>query len=157
VRPTMEASKFSFSNQLRVRNYEVDWQGIVHNGSYLLYFEVGRVEYLKNIGAQIDLNMINGASKVVLVRNEINYKAPALFDQLLTVRTRIAFIKNTSFAMEGLMERADTGEAVAENVAYHVWLDPKTDKPVPVPEDFRSRVVKFEGRNCEFIASPDRH
>ncbi|MBI4417163.1 MAG: hypothetical protein HY563_00195, partial [Ignavibacteriales bacterium] len=46
---------FGHRTELTVRNYEVDWQGIVHNAVYLLYFEMGRVEYLKQIGATLDL------------------------------------------------------------------------------------------------------
>src|SRR5712692_1637417 len=92
--------------QVRVRNYEVDWQGIVHNAVYLLYFEIGRVEYLKNLGVKIDIDSIQRDYKVVLVRNEINYKSPARFDELLNVYTRIASIRNTSFTFEAYMEEA---------------------------------------------------
>ncbi len=144
----LEKKIFKHSTQIRVRNYEVDWQGIVHNGNYLLYCEVGRVEYLRHIGATVDLNSINSDSRVVLVRNEIDYLAPAKFDDLLTVYTRISFIKNSSFAMEGIVERASTGERIVENVAYHVWLDPETNKSKPVPDAMRRLVQSFEGDHC---------
>jgi acyl-CoA thioester hydrolase len=144
----MEKSKFKFSSRVRVRNYEVDWQGIVHNATYLLYCETGRIEYLKQFGTEVSLNAIRGASKVVLVRNEIDYRSPAQFDDLLNIYTRVSFIKNTSFAMEGLIENAATGIVVAENVAYHVWLDPTTNRPKPVPDEFRKLVQAFEGRDC---------
>lgn len=149
MRVMTEKQKFKHVFQVRVRNYELDWQGIVHNGNYLLYFEVGRVEYLKQIGATVDLNTIQGTSKVVLVRNEIDYKSPAYFDELLNVYTRISYIRNTSFAMEGLMEKADGGQLVAFNVAYHVWLDSSTDRPKSVDDDFRKLVQRFEGPGCE--------
>ena len=61
------------------RSYEIDWQGIVHNAVYLHYFEVGRIEYLNTIGAKVDINTINLDSKVVLARNEIDYRNPARF------------------------------------------------------------------------------
>ncbi len=144
----LERSKFKHEIILRVRNYEVDWQGIVHNGNYLLYCEIGRVEYLKHLGARIDLNTINHTSKVVLVRNEIDYKAPAYFDEELRVLTRISFIKNSSFAMEGIIERTAKDERIAENVAFHVWLDPNTNTPISVPDDFRRLVQSFEGNDC---------
>jgi len=144
-----EREKFRHRFQIRVRNYEVDWQGIVHNGNYLLYFEVGRVEYLKQLGAKVDLNTIQGSSKVVLVRNEIDYKSPACFDELLNVYTRTSYIRNSSFAMEGLMEKAEGGQIVAFNVAYHVWLDPATNRPRTVDDEFRRLVQSFEGPNCE--------
>lgn len=147
----MDRSKFKFKTQVRVDNYEVDWQGIAHNANYLLYCEVGRIEYLKHLGARIDMKTIHGDSKVVVVRNEIDYKSPANFDELLNVYTRTFLIKNSSFAMEGMLKKASSGEIVAENIAYHVWLDPSTDRPKPVPDEFRSLVQAFEGTNCEIF------
>jgi acyl-CoA thioester hydrolase len=144
----MDKSKFKFSTQVRVRNYEVDWQGIVHNATYLLYFEVGRIEYLKHIGAKVDMQSIQGESKVVLVRNEIDYQSPAYFDEVLNVFIRMSYIRNSSFAMEGILEKASTGELVATNVAYHVWLDPTTGRPKIVPTPFRKLVQAFEGKDC---------
>jgi acyl-CoA thioester hydrolase len=143
--------KFKHRMEIRVRNYEVDWQGIVHNANYLLYFETGRIEYLKTVGVSVDMKTIQNESKVVLVRNEIDYKAPAYFDELLYVYTRISSIKNTSFIMQGIMERAASGELIATNIAYHVWLDPSSNKPRPVPDDFRKIVQRFEGSDCEIF------
>ncbi len=145
----MERAKFRHKISFRVRNYEVDWQGIVHNAVYLQYCEVGRIEYLKDLGIKLDIRGINGNSKVVLVRNEIDYKSPARFDDLLTVYSRTVFIRNTSFAMEGLIERTSTGELIANNTAYHVWLDPTTDRPKTVGQEFRRMVERYEGPNCD--------
>ena len=141
----MDHSKFKHKTQIRVRNYEVDWQGIVHNANYLLYFEVGRVEYLKHIGVKIDLNTIRTDSKVVLVRNEIDYKSPIRFDDLITIHTRISYIKNTSFAFEGFIVDASTQRLISENIAVHVWINPRTGESVPVIDEFRKKVQHFEG------------
>lgn len=142
-------SLFKHTTLLRVRNYEVDWQGIVHNATYLLYFEVGRVEYFKQLGAKLDLNSIRNDSKVMLVRNEIDYKAPARFDDLLAVSTRISTIKNSSFVMEGKLEQEETGQLVAVNSAFHVWLDPAANRPKTIDDAFRKLVQTFEGEDCE--------
>jgi acyl-CoA thioester hydrolase len=152
----MKKTLFKHQMQLRVRNYEVDWQGIVHNGNYLLYFEVGRVEYLKALGIKIDLNSVQGDSKVVLVRNEINYRSSARFDELLTISTRISYINNTSFAFEGIIEDAASGKLIAENVAVHVWLEPVTGAPLTVPAHFREMVSSFEGDAVSITNSPKR-
>lgn len=133
--------------ELRVRNYEVDWQGIVHNATYLLYFEVGRIEYLRALGVRIDLESVAAESRVVLVRNEIDYRSPARFDDLLTVETRVAAIGDSSFVFKGIIRQAKGGRVVAENTAVHVWLDPATDAPVSVSDDFRRKVKKFEGKS----------
>lgn len=140
-----DRARFKHKIEIRVRNYEVDWQGIVHNAVYLLYFEVGRVEYLKNVGAELDLNSVRGDNKVVLVHNEIDYMRPVHFDDLLIVRTRISSIKKSSFLMEGLLELAAGGELVATNVAHHVWLDPATNRPTPVRDEFRKLIQRYEG------------
>ncbi|HEY6191966.1 MAG TPA: thioesterase family protein [Bacteroidota bacterium] len=143
--------KFKHATQVRVRNYEVDWQGIVHNAVYLQYFEVGRVEYLKHIGMELDLNSIRQDSRVVLVRNEIDYKASARFDDLLTVRTRVSFIRNTSFGFEGIIEDSASNRLVSENVAIHVWLHPRTAEPMTVGDRFRKAVMKFEGADVAIL------
>ncbi|HEX9615322.1 MAG TPA: thioesterase family protein [Bacteroidota bacterium] len=148
VKHPTDKSLFKHTIELKVRNYEVDWQGIVHNAVYLQYFEIGRVEYLKHMGATLDLNSVRGKSKVVLVRNEIDYLRPIAFDEHLQVFTRISSIRNTSFVMEGLLLRSGSGEPVAANVAYHVWLNPDTDKAMQVPDTFRKLIQNFEGDRC---------
>ncbi|MBM4161646.1 MAG: acyl-CoA thioesterase [Ignavibacteria bacterium] len=145
----IDRKKFKHTIQIRVRNYEVDWQGIVHNGNYLLYFEAARIEYLKHLGVKVDMKSIQGEGKVVLVRNEIDYESPAYFDELLEVSTRMSFIRDSSFAMEGIIEKNGGEILVARNVAYHVWLDPRTDRPKTIGDDFRKLVQAFESTDCE--------
>ena len=147
----MDRSKFKHEIQLRVRSYEVDWQGIVHNSNYIRYFEVGRIEYLRHIGATVDMESIQGHGKVVLVRHEIDYETPAQYDEILTIRTRVSFIKNSSFAMEGIMEKAQNGLVVARTVAYHVWLDPATNRPRTIDDGFRKLVQTFEREDCDIV------
>ena len=144
----MDKHVFHHKTAVKVRNYEIDWQGIVHNAIYLHYFEVGRIEYLNTIGAKVDINTINNESNVVLARNEIDYRSPARYGDTINVYSRISAIKNTSFIFEGLLERGSNGEIIAENVAVHVWLNHKTNLPTPVPDDFRKLVQRFEGEHC---------
>ncbi len=145
----MEKQQFNFKTSLRVRTYEVDWQGIVHNTVYLLYCEVGRSEYLKQIGANLDLNKVNTSNRVVLSRNEIDYKSPARFDMEIDVYTRIAEIGNSSFIFEGMLRDAATDILIATNRAFHVWLSPTTGTPMEIPEEFRILVRKQEKGNLK--------
>ncbi|MEE9288978.1 MAG: thioesterase family protein [Bacteroidota bacterium] len=141
----MEQSLFKVKTQVRVRNYEVDWQGVVHNTVYLLYFEVGRLEYFRKLGLRINAESIQKENKVVLVRNEINYRSAARYNDVLDVYTRVSSIGSTSFVMEGLLVRHESDSIVGENVAVHVWLDPKSDRPVMIGDEFRKAVRQFEG------------
>ncbi len=106
---------------------------------------LGESSTFTQIGAKVDINTINFDSKIVLVRNEVDYRNPARFADALNVYSRISAIKNTSFIFEGMLERDSTGEIIAENVAVHVWLNHKTNAPTPVPDEFRKLVQSFEG------------
>jgi len=148
----LERAKFRHSTRVRVRNYEIDWQGIVHNANYLLYFELGRLSYLERLGITVDLALVQGDTKVVVARNEIDYRSPARFGEELEVFTRIAFIRDTSFAFEGIIEEFASRRLVAENVSVHVWLESSTGKPKRVAEDFRRMAEAFEGPFMQFLA-----
>jgi len=147
----MEKQLFNFKTSVRVRSYEVDWQGIVHNTVYLLYCEIGRVEYLNHIGADLDLNRVNSTNRVVLSRNEIDYKSPARANMEIEVYTRIAEIGNSSFIFEGMLRNADTDVLIAENRAFHVWVNSSASHSIAVPEDFRTLVRKQEKGNLKEI------
>jgi acyl-CoA thioester hydrolase len=73
---------------IRVRYPEVDGMGYLHHSRYLQYFEIGRVELLRSLGhsyAELEKQGIF----FVVVRAQINYRAPARFDDLLTLSTRL--------------------------------------------------------------------
>lgn len=145
---TPEKGKFKHVTEVSVRNYEIDWQGIVHNANYLLYFEIGRVGYLEQLGAKLDVNTVRHESKVVVARNEIDYLSPAQFGETLTVYTRISVIRNTSFFFEGYIEEESGHRPISSNVSIHVWLDHRTGKPMSVPAHFRKLVGEYEGENA---------
>jgi acyl-CoA thioester hydrolase len=144
----MDKTLFKHCTQISVRSYEIDWQGIVHNAVYLQYFEVGRIEYFNAIGAQIEFTGITGNSRIVLVRNEVDYKTPAHFREALNVYSRISSIKNSSFVVEGMLESATSRTILAENVAVHAWLRPDGKESTTVPDEFRRQVQRYEGKNC---------
>jgi acyl-CoA thioester hydrolase len=104
----MDLTKFKHKVQVRVRNYEIDWQGIVHNAVFSLYFEIGRVEYFKTLGIEIDRKTVRDDFRIVLLTNNLTYKRPAHYDDLLDVHTRVSYVKNTSFGMEGLVVDSQT-------------------------------------------------
>jgi len=139
---------FRHATTVQVRNYEIDWQGIVHNAIYLHYFETGRINYLQSLGINVDINAIQHDTRVVVARNEIDYRSPARFGDALTVFTRIAELGKTSFTFEGLIEEERTRRVVAENRSVHVWLDPVEHRPMDLPVFFVNRVMGFEGSNC---------
>jgi len=71
---------------LRVRTYECDSYGHVNNANYLNYLEYARYELLKDVGFDYE-KAIDAGYGVFIVRIEINYKRPAVTDDLLTIKT----------------------------------------------------------------------
>jgi len=136
---------FRHKTNVFVRNYEVDWQGIVHNAVYLQYFETGRFEYLRMAGYQLKMFTGNRTSRVVLARNEIDYLLPAVFDDLLEVYTKVAMIGTTSHIFEGVIRNNKTKKLIAMNRAVHVWLTPRGGNPRKLPLEFVQKVEAFEG------------
>lgn len=141
----IDRSLFRHMVQLRVRNYEIDWQGIVHNAVYLHYFETGRVAYLESLGLELNIVSIRNESHVVVARNEIDYDSAAKFGEELNIFTRVSSIGNTSFTFEGFIEEARSQRLISRNVSVHVWLEKEGAIPIRVPDAFRALVSKFEG------------
>ncbi len=140
----MDISQYKHKYQIKVRNYEIDWQGIVHNGNYLLYFEVARVNYFKDTGMEIDERSISGNTKIVVARNELDYYNPATYDDLLDIYTRITAINNSSIRCEAEMVLTEKNIPIAKCITIHVWVDPVSNKPVPVPNYYRKKIQEFE-------------
>lgn len=148
----MDLSKFKHKFPVRVRNYHVDSQGIVHNAIYLEYCETGRVEYARNL----DIHMMpsgNISHDIMLIvkRNEINYEAPANVDDLIDVYTRISYIKNSSFCFEHVILNAETGKLLVTQKSVQVNLNPGTKRPERLPDHLRDVIIKFEGSDLEII------
>ena len=83
--------------QLRVRYSETDQMGVVYHGSYIPYFEIGRVEWLRNKGISYKELEESGIA-LPIVSMTINYKKPARYDDLLTVIT--TFKRQSSVKIE---------------------------------------------------------
>jgi acyl-CoA thioester hydrolase len=147
----VDISKFKHTHTVSVRNYEIDWQGIVHNGNYLLYFEVARVDYFKQIGLNIDERTISGPVRIVIVRNELDYFNAATFGDHLKIYTRASSIKNSSFTCEAVMVNSEKDILISKNIAVMVWTDPNTGKATPVPTEMRKLVDAFEKGDASIL------
>jgi len=82
-------------HQLRVRYAETDAQGIVYYGSYFIYFEEARVEYLRKLGLNYR-DLEEQYHPFVVAEAGCRYRAPAYFDDLLTFRTAVARLGRAS-------------------------------------------------------------
>jgi acyl-CoA thioester hydrolase len=117
---------------VRVRYAETDQMGVVYHGNYAQYFEMGRVEWLRNLGLSYAFMEKNGVMLPV-VSLTINYKKPARYDDLLTVRTILK--KQESVRIEFDYEiYSEKGELLTTGNSVLVFVDMKTGRPVAPPD-----------------------
>ncbi|MBI4565934.1 MAG: acyl-CoA thioesterase [Planctomycetes bacterium] len=140
----MMLDRFHFSTQVRVRLPETDAFGIVFHGYFFTYFDVARMDYLRNLGVVDFLRPIAGRTNVI-AHADADFRSPARFDDELVVHARIAEIGRTSLTFEFAIVHRRENRLVAEGKTVHVILDEATWRPIPVPESFRAVVRKFEG------------
>lgn len=117
---------------VRVRYAETDQMGVVYHGNYAQYFEMGRVEWLRNLGLSYAFMEKNGIMLPVVSLTLI-YKKPARYDDLLTVRT--IFKKQESVRIEFDYEiYNEAGELLTTGYSMLVFVDMKTGRPVTPPD-----------------------
>ena len=121
-----------FDYTLRTRYAETDQMGVVYYGNYPQYLELGRVEWLRAIGLTYKEMEAEGIMMPV-VSLQIQYKKPALYDELITIRTKLKYLPSTKieFDYEILNEK---GELLSTANTILVFVDAKTFRPVRCPE-----------------------
>lgn len=138
----MARKDFSYFHSLRVRWAEVDMQGIVFNGHYLTYFDVAFTEYWRETGLPNVLQQAAEGREMFARKATIEYLAPARFDDVLDIGVRCAAFGRTSvrFAIE--IHRDD--EHLISGELVYVYADTAVRKGVPLPEEWRAVLARFE-------------
>ena len=149
---TDNLSKYKHKFTVRVRNFQVDSQGIVHNAIYLEYSEIGRMEYARELGFHpLPDGVLENGVKVVVKRNEVTYHNPARLDDLIDIYTRVSYLKNSSFCFEHILMNPEKNLLLVDQKSVHVNLNPDTNIPERIPDNFRKAIFNFEGKELEII------
>ena len=130
--------------RLRVRYAETDQMGIVYYANYLVWMEVGRVEYCRAAGIRYrDMEMDDGILLTV-AEASCRYLSPALYDEEVIVRTRIeeAHPRMIRFGYE--MIGASDGRRLATGATKHVFCG-RDRKPRKLLEKYRGAFGIIEG------------
>lgn len=140
----MPKSDFRFMTTVRVRWMECDAQGIVYNGAYLGYLEIGQAEYYRNLGFAIYTIPQSGYFDFAVVKSTQEFKAPAKVDEIIELHVRVSNIGNTSLTLnlEIYLEGSDRLLTSIETV--YVGYDAATESSRPVPDAIRQLVTHFE-------------
>jgi len=143
--------KFKHKTENYVKFHEVDSFQVVHNLNYLLWSEIARVEYCKELGISILSNKNNSSStaqnekpfSIYLVRNEINYFNPATFLDNYIIYTRVSKLGWSSITFEHIITKQD-GTPLCINQAVEVYVSQEDMRPTEIISDIRNKIIAFE-------------
>lgn len=143
IQPLPAPQGYRIKESYRVRYEEIDAQGIVNHAQYANYLTGARVAYFRAIGLETG-GMTRAEIQPVVAHLEVDFLAPARFDDHLDVWCRVTRIGKTSLEFEYQVQNGMTGEPQAKGKTVLVSIALETLAPVQVPEDLRRRIEKFE-------------
>ncbi len=121
--------------RLRVRYAETDQMGVVYHANHLIWFEVGRVELMRQMGFLYrDMEREDGCF-IAVAEATCRYRAPVYYDQEVVVRTRLKSLRKSVVVFTYDLVRADTGQLLAEGETTHVVTNSEM-KVAPLPEKY---------------------
>jgi acyl-CoA thioester hydrolase len=124
---------------VRVRYAETDQMGVAYYANYVVWFEVGRSEYLRAKGFSYrELEELGYRLAVVDLR--CRYKGSVEYDELLIVRTHVKDLKTRMVTFGYAILKKETQEVVAHGETRHICLN-KKGNPSSMPERFLNRLA----------------
>jgi acyl-CoA thioester hydrolase len=132
---------FNFSNEIVVRFAETDAQGVAHHASYVVWFEVTRIEYLRRFRGGYKGLRDEGVDALTL-EVYAGYRSAARFDDRLLVHARCTDVRGARFRFEYEVERE--GEIVADGWTTHACVSVGDHRPTRVPSWLREAIAAAE-------------
>jgi acyl-CoA thioester hydrolase len=121
--------------RLRVRYAETDQMGVVYHANHLVWFEVGRVEFLRQLGFSYREMEENDQCFIAVVDVRCRYKAPARYDDEVIVRTQLKNVRESLVHFGYKLLRVADGALLAEGETTHVVTDANLKKRA-IPERY---------------------
>ena len=121
--------------RVRVRYAETDQMGVVYHANYIVWMEVGRVEFCRAAGLSYRDMEREGALHLAVIEASCRYIAPARYDDEIDIETRIEKATPRGVHFVYIMRHAETGRKLAEGFSRHLFLDREL-KPMRLPERF---------------------
>jgi acyl-CoA thioester hydrolase len=147
------ATEFS-ETTVRVRYAETDQMGVVYHGNYFTWFEVGRVDFCRQLGFEYKQMELQDDSFIVVADAHCRYKKPAHFDEVLVIRTTILSSQKRTVKFGYEVVNSETKELLATGETLHVFCD-KLGRPKSLPEKYRKYFTTIERhRVAEHATSP---
>ena len=142
---------FAHAHAVEVRLADTDAMGHVNNAAYLTYVEIARVAYYEQVtGQPLPLGVHGSEEGMILAEIRMTYRSPAFYGETLTVESRVERIGRTSFQMVHRITAPESRYGPARLVAVAdstlVSYDYTDERPIPVPDEWRTAMSEYEGR-----------
>lgn len=133
---------YSHETQVRVRYGETDQMGYLYYGNYALYYEVGRVEMLRSLGLTYKEMESVHAVMMPVMSLQMRFVRPALYDELLTIRTTLRNMPADSitFHVEIFNEKRKLVNGGSVRLCF---VEMKTNKTVPAPQFLTEKLQPY--------------
>ena len=129
------------SLQFRTRYAETDQMGYIHHSIYAQYYEMGRISYMKEV--DINYKQMEKDGYILPVYTLFTkYFIPLTFDELITLKTRVNYLKGARLAF-GYEIYNEAGQKATEGEVVLVFADAQTGKPIRPPKEFVDKLLKL--------------
>lgn len=133
---------YESSTQIRVRYAETDQMNVVYYGNYAQYFEVGRVESIRQLGYTYKMLEENGVIMPVVEMN-VRYLRPATYDELLTIKSQVRKLPE-EHEMEFYQEvYNEQNKLLAAGKVLLFFLDKTNWRRTKIPSELKNRLAKY--------------
>lgn len=143
-RVTDRRPPFKYSALARVWFSDTDAQGVVYYGRYLPYFDHARTEYHRHVAT-----LSTPGREFVMRASNVEYHAPARFDDLIEAFVRVSRIGRTSVTYECAAYRLPDDTLMVTAQQTLVLIDTDVRRPTEVPVELRSAIRRFEGDDLD--------
>lgn len=112
-----------YETRLRVRYAETDQMGVVYHSNFIIWFEVGRVEMMRELGFTYSEMEQQEGTRLAVAEVRCRYKTPARYDDLVIIRTRLLNARDSLLHFGYEVLRDQDGTLLAEGETIHMVLD----------------------------------
>ena len=130
---------------VRVRYPETDRMGVAYHAHYLVWFELGRTELMRDMASAYGDLEENRGIYFPVVRVEARYLEPARYDDILEVSTRLTRVGGARVRFEYAIARQGSKEVLATGFTEHAAVG-RDGRPKRLPAELRRRLQGTEGQ-----------
>lgn len=128
--------------RVRVRYAETDQMGVVYHANYLVWFEIGRVEFIRQLGLDYKSMEREEGCGIAVVDVSARYRSPARYDDELIIETRLLAARGSVIRFAYKVVRAEDQTLLCEGQTVHVVVG-RDMKRCPLPTRYAERFAAY--------------